>query len=45
MVVHGEAEEDGEQEYWKPRLDGLGLLETENLVADPFLEDQGPGVP
>ena len=40
LVVHREAEEDGEEEERHPRLDVSHLLEAEELVADAFLEDE-----
>ena len=40
LVVHREAEEDGEEEERHPRLDRVDLLEAEEVVADALLEDE-----
>ena len=39
-VVHGEAEEHGEEEEGKPRSDHLHLGEAEQAVADAFHEHE-----
>ena len=40
MVVHGQPEQDREQEQRHPGVDHLGPLEPEEVYADPLLEDQ-----
>ena len=40
LVVHREAEEDGEEEERHPGLDRVDLLEAEELVPDALLEDE-----
>ena len=40
MVVHGEAEQDGEQEQREPGADHVYLLEAQQIGPDPLLEHQ-----
>lgn len=41
FVVHGQAEEDGEEHHGHKADDGDGSVEADELVADAFLEDSG----
>ena len=40
MVVHGQAEEDGEQEQRYPGVNHLGVLETQQVGGEALLEYQ-----
>jgi hypothetical protein len=40
LVIHGQPEEDGEEEERHPRLDHVDLLEAEEAGADALLKDE-----